>query len=55
MILYILSNVENITTKQLVAKVQDTLPEGKGDIIMTLAEQLRNEGRGATFQGITEC
>ena len=46
LILYILSNVENITTKQLVAKVQDTLPEGKGDIIMTLAEQLINEGRG---------
>ncbi len=44
LILYILSNVENITTEQLVSKVKDTLPKGKGDIIMTLAEQLRNEG-----------
>jgi len=45
LILYILSNVEDITTEQLISKVKDTLPEGKGDIIMTLAEQLRNEGR----------
>jgi len=44
LVIYILSNVENITTEQLVSKVQDTLPKGKGDIIMTLAEQLRNEG-----------
>ncbi|MCK5097479.1 MAG: Rpn family recombination-promoting nuclease/putative transposase [Desulfobacteraceae bacterium] len=44
LIIYILSNVENITTEQLISKVKDTLPEGKGDIIMTLAEQLRNEG-----------
>ena len=45
LILYILSNVENITTEQLVSKVKVTLPEEKGDIVMTLAEQLRNEGR----------
>ncbi|MCD4742311.1 MAG: hypothetical protein K8R67_07540 [Desulfobacteraceae bacterium] len=38
-------SLDDITTEQLVSKVRDTLPEGKGDIIMTLAEQLRNEGR----------
>jgi predicted transposase/invertase (TIGR01784 family) len=42
---YIFSNVEGITTEQFQTIVLNALSEDKGDIIMTLAEKLRNEGR----------
>ncbi|MBU1195839.1 MAG: Rpn family recombination-promoting nuclease/putative transposase [Proteobacteria bacterium] len=45
LIKYIFSNVEDITTEQFQTIVSKTLSEDKGDMIMTLAEKLRNEGR----------
>ena len=44
LIKYVFSNVEDITTEDIQSIVSKTLPEDKGDIIMTLAEQLENKG-----------
>jgi predicted transposase/invertase (TIGR01784 family) len=44
LIKYVFSNVEDITTGDIQSIVSKTLPEDKGDIIMTLAEQLENKG-----------
>ena len=44
LIKYVFSNVEDITTDDIQSIVSKTLPEDKGDIIMTLAEQLENKG-----------
>ena len=45
LIKYIFSNVEDITTKEFQSIISDTLSKDKGDMIMTLAEKLKNEGR----------
>ena len=44
LIKYVFSNVEDITTDDIQSIISKTLPEDKGDIIMTLAEQLENKG-----------
>ena len=44
LIKYVFSNVDDITTEDIQSIVSKTLPEDKGDIIMTLAEQLENKG-----------
>ena len=44
LIKYIFSNVEDITTEKFHTLVSNTLSEKKGEIIMTLAEQLENRG-----------
>ncbi len=45
LIKYIFSNVEDITAEQFQIIVSNTLSEDKGDVIMALADKLRNEGR----------
>nr|WP_319393634.1 Rpn family recombination-promoting nuclease/putative transposase [uncultured Desulfobacter sp.] len=55
LIKYIFSNVEDITTEKFHTLVSNTLSEKKGDIIMTLAEQLRKEGHAQGIeQGLLE-
>jgi len=44
LIKYVFSNVEDITTEEFKSIISNTLSEEKGDMIMTLAEKLRNEG-----------
>lgn len=45
LIKYIFSNVEDMTAEEFHSIVSRTLSTDRGDLIMTLAEQLRNEGR----------
>jgi hypothetical protein len=55
LIKYIFSNVEDITTEQFQTIVSNTLSEDKGDMIMTLAEQLENKGlKKGLEQGLVE-
>ncbi len=51
LIKYIFSNVEDITAEQFQTIVSNTLSEDKGDVIMALADKLRNEGR---MQGLEQ-
>lgn len=44
LIKYIFSNVEDITPEKFQSIVSNSLSEDKGELIMTLAEKLRNEG-----------
>ncbi len=55
LIKYIFSNVEDITAEQFHTIVSKTLSEDKGDVIMALADKLRNEGREKWLgQGLLE-
>jgi predicted transposase YdaD len=47
---YVLSTVENMGAEDLKTVVEQTLSPEKGELVMTLAERLRNEGKQQGIQ-----